>query len=159
MSEEKFQELFGVKRATFELLQEVLERRYAEELKNGGRKGKTSVLDRLVFMLEYYRGYMTMERLAFNYGVAKSTVCNAICWAEETLVRYGNLPLPKKRKLPPCNVEIAIDVTEVDIERPKKKTGQILLRKKGAAYAESPDCRGKIKQRCSLRGFCRGEQA
>ncbi|MGP1445794.1 hypothetical protein [Treponema sp.] len=46
-SEEKFQELFGVKKAAFYLMLEVLERRNKVEHQKGGRGGKLTVMDRL----------------------------------------------------------------------------------------------------------------
>ena len=123
LSDAQFQELFGVKKPAFYLLIEVLERKYSEEHKTGGRPGKLSVLDRLVIMLKYYRDYPTMGRLAYDYDVSKSTISEAIDWTEKTLIRHGNLPLPKKRKLEKSD-EISIDVTEVDIERSKNRQNE-----------------------------------
>ena len=129
LSDAQFQELFGVKKPAFYLFLEVLECKYSEEHKAGGRPGKLSVLDRLVIMLQYYRDYMTMGRLAYDYDVSKSTICEAIDWAEKTLIRHGNLPLPKKRKLEKSD-EISIDVTEVEIERPQNRQNEYYSGKK-----------------------------
>ena len=115
-----------MKRPAFYLLLEVLERKHSEEHKAGGRPGKLSVLDRLVIMLQYYKDYSTMGRIAYDYDVSKSTVCEAIDWAEKTLIKHGNLPLPKKRKLEKTD-EISIDVTEMEIERPKNKVQSRIL--------------------------------
>ena len=35
-------------------------------------------------MLGYYRDYRTMENIAFDYGVHKQRICEAIAWVEET---------------------------------------------------------------------------
>ena len=129
LNDRQFQELFGVKKPLFDLMLEVLEKKYDEEHKAGGSPGKLSVLDRLVIMLEYYRDYPTMNRLAYEYGVSKSTICEVIDWTEKTLVRHGNLPLPKKRKMLE-NREISIDVTEIEIERPKKDQNEYYSGKK-----------------------------
>ncbi|WP_369713750.1 hypothetical protein AB8B23_05245 [Leptotrichia sp. HSP-342] len=48
---------------------------YRIEHLRGGHPSKLSVLDRLVIMLSCYRDYRTMENIAFEYGVAKSTIC------------------------------------------------------------------------------------
>ena len=129
LSDAQFQELFGVKRPAFYLLLEVLERKHSEEHKAGGRPGKLSVLDRLVIMLQYYKDYATMGRIAYDYDVSKSTVCEAIDWAEKTLIKHGNLPLPKKRKLEKTD-EISIDVTEMEIEKPKNNQKEYYSGKK-----------------------------
>ncbi|WP_369682593.1 transposase family protein [Leptotrichia trevisanii] len=43
--------------------------------------------DRLVIMLSYYHDYRTMENIAFEYGVARSTICECIKWAENILTK------------------------------------------------------------------------
>ena len=35
-------------------------------------------IDKLVIMLSYYHDYRTMENIAFDYDVAKSTICENI---------------------------------------------------------------------------------
>jgi len=136
---EKYKGIFGVEKETFEKMLEALEEGYAEEhkenVRGSGRKGKLSLLDKLVIMLGYYREYRTMEHIAFDYGVAKSVICEAITWAESVLVKNKNFRLPPKRTLQEDESEILIalvDVTEQEIERPKKgaKNG-IRARKKG----------------------------
>ena len=129
LKEGQFQELFGVQKPLFDMMLEILENKYAEEHQAGGLPGKLTVLDRLVVMLQYYRDYPTMNRLAYEHEVSKSTICQAIDWVEKTLVRSGKLPLPKKRKLGKTD-EIAIDVTEVEIERPQKKQNEYYSGKK-----------------------------
>ena len=63
-----------------------------------------------------------MECVAFDYGVYKSTICDAIHWAEETLIADGRFHLPSKRELlNNQSLEVVImDVTECETERPKK---------------------------------------
>ena len=139
LKSEKYKAILGVEKETFEKMLEVLEEAYVEEhkgnVRKSGRKGKLSLLDKLVIMLGYYREYRTMENIAFDYGVAKSVICEAITWAESVLVKDENFHLPPKRTLQEndCEMLIAIvDVTEQEIERPKKgaKNG-IRARKKG----------------------------
>lgn len=122
LKEEKYQELFGVKKATFEKMLEILEETYKKEHERGGHPPKLSVLDKLIITLCYYREYRTMHHIAFDYNVAKSTICESIHWVENTLVKSKVFSLPsKKEMLDNTNIEIVlIDATEVEIERPKK---------------------------------------
>ena len=119
---EKYQELFGVNQTTFEVMLEVLETDYRKKHQRGGRPPKLSVPDKLIIMLQYYKEYRAMECVAFDYGVSKSTICDAIHWAEETLIADGRFHLPSKRELlNNQSIEVVImDVTECETERPKK---------------------------------------
>jgi len=128
LKDEEYQELFGVKKETFTKMLEILNNKYIELHKQGGKKPKLSVLDKLIITLGYYREYRSMKNIAFDYGVVKSTVCDSINWVEQTLIKDGTFSLPKKRKLLEDNIEveaILVDATECEIERPKKnkKTG------------------------------------
>ena len=122
LKSEKYQELFGVNKTTFEAMLEILETDYRRKHKQGGRPPKLSVPDKLIIMLQYYKEYRTMECVAFDYGVSKSTICDAIHWAEETLIADGRFRLPSKRALlEDDSIEVVIvDVTECETERPKK---------------------------------------
>ena len=123
LPEEKYQAVFGVRKPTFEAMLAILEGAYEEMRKRGGRRRKLSVLDMPVIMLGYCRDYRAMENIAFDYGVHKQRVCEAIAWAERVLVRDGAFSLPSKRELidAETDVEVVIvDVTEHETERPKK---------------------------------------
>ena len=135
MGEDEYQEIFGVKKATFDVMLEILEKDYIERHKQGGRPATLSVLDKLIIMLQYYREYRAMQHIAFDYGVRKSTICDSIAWVEQTLIKSGRFRLPSKRALvqPDCKLEVVIvDVTECEIERPEKNRKNITLgRRKG----------------------------
>ena len=91
--------------------------------KKGGLKPNLSVLDKLIIMLNYYRDYRTMNNIAFDYGVVKSTICDTVKWVENVLVKDGSFSLPKKRTLQQEDLDVEvvlIDATECEIERPKK---------------------------------------
>jgi len=123
LREEKYQVLFGVVKATFDGMLAILERAYEEMRKKGGRRRKLSVLDMLIIMLGYYHDYRTMENIAFDYGVHKQRVCEAIDWVEQTLIKDGTFSLPSKRELIKEDTDIVVaivDVTECETERPKK---------------------------------------
>ena len=102
----------------------LLNETYITEHLKGGHPPKLSVLDRLVIMLSYYREYRTMENIAFDYGVAKSTICESIKWSEGILIKSEAFSLPKKRELAnDVDIEaVLVDATECEIERPKKNS-------------------------------------
>ena len=129
IKENKYQELFGVKKETFDEMLKVLNAEYEKSHRKGGRPSVLSVLDKLIIMLEYYREYRTMEHIAFD----KSTVCDAIHWAESVLIKSEKFHLPsKKRLVEDTSVEIiVVDTTEIEIERPQKnRKNTIRVRKK-----------------------------
>ena len=127
LKETQYQELFGVTKETFELMLEILNEQYKKDHERGGKPPKLSVLDKLLIMLCYYHEYRTMQNIAFDYGVCKSTVCESVRWIEETLVKSGVFRLPSKRELHSNNsIEVLlVDATEVEIERPKKNKNSI----------------------------------
>ena len=123
MREKEYQEIFGVKKPTFEVMLEILEENNLERHKKGGRPPRLSVLDKLIIMLQYYREYRAMQHIAFDYGVSKSTICDFIAWVEQTLIKSGRFRLPSKRELTRSDrqlEEVIVDVTECEIERPEK---------------------------------------
>jgi hypothetical protein len=86
----------------------------------GNPKGLTPG-DKLLITLQYYREYRTMEYIAIDYGCSKSTVSRSIKWVEETLSADGRFQLPGKKALQDGEFkEVAIDVTEHPINRPKE---------------------------------------
>lgn len=139
--EKEYQELFGVKKTTFDKMLKILEEQYSKKHIRGGKPPKLSVLDKLMIMLSYYREYRTMQHIAFDYDVTKSTVCASIHWVENILVKSGVFRLPSKRKLSSdTSIEvILIDATEVDIEC-QKKTKRILLEQKEKTHIKGSDC-------------------
>jgi len=84
-------------------------------------------------MLQYYREYRTMDNIAFDYETNKSTIYYAITWTEKTLIKEKMFHLPSRKKLfEDKSIEtVAVDVTEIEIERPQKnKKNTIQARKK-----------------------------
>ena len=129
LEEGKYQEMFGIKQETFDKMLSVLEeahnkhQAYKEAHRVGGRPARLSVLDKLIIMLGYYHDYRTMTNIAFDYGVSKSRISDAVKWAEQTLIKDGTFSLPSKRRLLKADGTIAValvDVTECETERPKK---------------------------------------
>jgi len=123
LRESEYQELFGVKKPTFDKMLEILEAAYKELHSQGGRPPRLRVLDKLVVMLAYYHDYRTMGNIAFDYDVSKSRISDAVKWVENTLLSDGTFSLPSKRELKKSETEILIaivDVKEQETERPKK---------------------------------------
>ena len=126
LKESQYLELFGVRKPTFEKMLGILGKAFTQEHSLGGRPPRLSVLDKLVVMLGYYHDYRTMQNIAFDYGVSKSRVCDAVKWVERTLVKDGGFALPSKRALVKSGRGIAVaivDATECRTERPKKNSG------------------------------------
>ena len=141
LAEEKYQVLLGVHKATFDAMLAILEGAYEEMRKKGGRRRKLSVLDMLIIMLGYYHDYRTMENIAFDYGVHKQRICDAVTWVEQTLIKDGTFSLPSKRELTKADSEIVVaivDVTECETERPKK-TERIVFGEEKAPHRERSD--------------------
>ena len=122
LKEKEYQRIFGVTKPIFEQMLAILEETFGKEHSKGGRPLKLSVLDKLVIMLCYYREYRTMESIAFDYQVSKSTVYESIRWAEESLMKSNKFSLPSKKALiEDLNIEVVlVDATECEIERPQK---------------------------------------
>ena len=122
LSKFHYKPIFGVSHGTFLKMYKELRRAYRELHKNGGKPPTLSVLDKLVIALQYWREYRTYRHIAFDYGVSKSAIGNAVIWVEDTLIKSGLFALPSQRPLlKDGGIELVlIDVTEQPIERPKK---------------------------------------
>ena len=136
-NDKEFKELFGVKKEIFLQMHKILTvAREKRRRKGGPLRTKLSVGDQLFLTLQYLREYRTMKHLAFDFGMAKSRVCEIITQVENDLISDGTFSLPGKKAL--LSKENAgrifvVDVTESEIERPtKKKTAKsiTLVRKR-----------------------------
>jgi hypothetical protein len=108
--------------------------------KKGGKPPKLNPEDKLYITLKYLREYRTMDSIAAEYGVCKGTVCLAIQWVEDTLVKDGTFALPGKKALKRKSNSIryvVVDVTESPINRPKEGQKAYYSGKK-APHAEDP---------------------
>ncbi len=70
-----------------------------------------------------------MENIAFDYGVAKSIICEYIKWIEGIIDKGQDFSLSKKRKLV-NDADIEVDATECKIEHPKKNSGNTIQKKR-----------------------------
>jgi hypothetical protein len=63
-----------------------------------------------------------MDSITAEYGVCKGTICLAIQWVENTLVKDGTVALPGKKVLRRKSASIqfvVVDITESQKNRPK----------------------------------------
>ena len=124
MAVSKYKEIFGVEKYVFDRLLRLLEAADTFQRKSkAGRKPGLSVLDKLVITLMYWREYRTYRHIAFDYGVGKSAIGEAVIWVENTIIASGLCNLKSARELRENTSEIKIaivDVTEQEIERPKR---------------------------------------
>jgi predicted DNA-binding protein YlxM (UPF0122 family) len=122
-SDAQFKELFGItKKVCYEMLS-VLKVAQAKRHKKDGRRPKLSVGEQLFLTLQYWLEYRTMAHIAYDFGVAKSTVSDTIMQVENTLIQTGPFHLSGKKSLLSNNNAgrtLVVDVTKSPIERPKK---------------------------------------
>jgi hypothetical protein len=138
----KYKEIFGIEKHIFDRLLRLLEVADTYQRKSkAGRKGRLSVLDKLVITLMYWREYRTYRHMAFDYCVGKTQIGDAVMWVENTVIESGLCSLKSARELRdnPNKIKIAIvDVTEQEIERPKRG-------KKIGIQARKSDTQSKLK--------------
>jgi hypothetical protein len=130
-----FKRLYGIKPDTFHNMLSILQKEFDALHKNGGKPPKLKPEDKLYITLKYLRQYHTMDSIAAEYGVCKGTVCLAIQWVEDTLVKDGRFALPGKKVLKrksPSIQYIVVDVTESPINRTKEGQKAYYSGKKGA---------------------------
>ena len=157
LQERQYQELFGVRKPTFDKMRAILEKASAREHIQGGRPPRLNVLDRLVVTLGYYHDCRTMQNIAFDYDVSKSRISDAVKWVEQTLVRDGTFALPSKRALVNAGSDIAVvivDATERPTERPKKNQKKIVFRQAKTPHHQgsNPDQRAERRNTVRPRG-------
>lgn len=140
MPTSKYKEIFGVEKFVFDRLLRLLEAADVFQRKNNaGRKSGLSVLDKLVITLMYWREYRTYRHIAFDYDVGKSTIGEVIIWVENTLIKSDCCNLKSARELRDnlSKIKIAIiDVTEQEIERPKKDKPTAIPARKNATQSK-----------------------
>ncbi len=125
LKENEYQVLLGVNKRTFDKMYEILLNEYNKLHERGGKPPILTVLDKLVITLGYWKEYRAYRNIAFDYGVGKSAIGNAIIWVENTLIKNKTFSLPSKRAMQHKENIICVavvDVTEQEIERPKKNS-------------------------------------
>jgi hypothetical protein len=105
---DKFRRLTGVKKSTFVVMVEILQRAEIEQRKRGGAKPKLSIEDRLLLSLEYLREYRTYFHVGTNYGVSESWAQRTHQWVESELLKDKRFHLPGRKKLLESDCEIEV---------------------------------------------------
>ena len=120
---EQYQALLGVDKSTFDKMYRILLDANAKLHEKGGKPPILTVLDKLVITLGYWREYRTYRNIAFDNGVGKTAIGDSVIWVEDTLIKDGTFSLPSKREMQRKDNVVCVaivDVTEQEIERPKK---------------------------------------
>lgn len=120
LSYTKFMRLLGVGRVIFASITWALKDDYKKKHDKGGRPSKLTIHEMTVLFLLYLKDYKAMEDLAFEFDLAKSTVCDIIHWILNVLLKNKNFTLFGSKCTKNDNSENRLlDVTEIRIERPK----------------------------------------
>jgi hypothetical protein len=130
LKDKDFKRFFGIKQETFLLMCEVVKTVLSQETR--GRDSALSVEDQVSLTLSYWREYRTMFHLGQDFGIHESNVSGTIQKIEDILIKCRKFSLPSKRRLleeNDLNYTI-VDVTEMQIERPKKNKEDIIREKR-----------------------------
>jgi hypothetical protein len=98
--------------------------------KKTGRKDKLEIEDQVLMTLGYWREYRTYFHIGSYWQLNESTVYRIIRRIEDILISCGLFALPGKKVLTSGDSEIetiVIDVTEQEVERPKKNRKNITV--------------------------------
>ena len=79
-----------------------------------------------------------MDYLTTQYDYSGSSICRIISTIEQILINCKKLTVKGKNKLNNLrNTRLVVDVTESEIERPKKKSKRLLLWQKEKTYIQN----------------------
>ena len=129
---EEFKRLCGVRPETFQEMVEVV-RQHSYQKKKPGRPSKLGWEDQVLLTLEYWREYRTYFHIGKSWGIEESTAFRIIRKIENVLIKSGKFSLPGKKKLPQSDYGlqvVVVDVTESQIERPKKNKNTTIVEKR-----------------------------
>jgi len=101
--------------------------------KKRGPKFKLSWYDKVLMMLMYYREYRTFAHVATSYNISEAQCWRIITGLEQALIKSELFHLPGKKRLTEKNLEweaVVVDVSEHNIERPKKNSDSIIQERK-----------------------------
>ncbi|MDR2344809.1 MAG: hypothetical protein LBE18_01965 [Planctomycetaceae bacterium] len=91
--------------------------------KFGGRPSRIPLENKLLWTLQYWCEYHTIEHLAYEYNTVVSHIYNEIIWIEKTLIQDDTFCLQGKQILQKNKSPYQIvdeNVTELSAEHPKK---------------------------------------
>jgi hypothetical protein len=130
----EFKRLCGVTPETFEQMVKVVA---AEKVlaKKSGRPSKLSIEDQVLMTLEYWREYRTQFHIGVSWGLDETNVLRNVRKVENILIKSGLFNVEGKKKVKELDSEIevvVVDVTEHEVERPKKNRKDIIAGSKSA---------------------------
>ncbi|MEG4508542.1 IS5 family transposase [Microcoleus sp. F6_B4] len=120
----EFKRYCGVHQETFKEMVKIVE---AEKIfqRKSGRPSKLCPEDQILMTLSYLREYPTFFHLGIKWGINESNAYRIVIRTEKALIKSGLFNLPGKnffcRGDIPEMETVAVDVSEHEIERPKKK--------------------------------------
>lgn len=119
----EFKRYCGVQIETFNDMVKVVK---AEKMlqKKPGRPSKLSIEDQILITLAYLREYRTFFHLSIDWGIDESNIYRTVIKIEKILITSGLFNLLGKKELNQSKNEIekiTVDVSEHEVERPKKK--------------------------------------
>jgi hypothetical protein len=127
-----FKRMCGVTKETFAAMCEVVVE--TKQLNRRGRKSNLSIENQVLLTVSFWREYRTLFHLGRDWDLHESNVSRTVRRIEDILVKSGKFALPGKKRLLEGNAikYTIVDVTEREIERPKKnKSGFTVARKSG----------------------------
>jgi predicted DNA-binding protein YlxM (UPF0122 family) len=120
---EEFRPICGVLPHTFQAMVSCVSSHKQRGCKTG-RLGRLCFEDQVFVLLEYYRDYPSMAKLAMEYEVDPTTIGRVIRRVEKILVASPEFRLPSKRELQNTNLSIEaviVDATEMAVQKPKRR--------------------------------------
>ena len=131
LNDDQFRRKTGIKRKTFNKIYDILLEKELEKNSLGARPSSLDLKTRIIMWLEYLREYRTYFHIGATYGVSESTCYRNCVWIENILIKSKVFNLKSKHFLLDTSIEaVTIDVTESQIERPKKSRRSITLERK-----------------------------
>ena len=115
-----FKRLCGVSLETFWKMVEIV-----KTAKQGSRgvPSKLSIPEQILLTLQYLREYRTFFHIAQDWGIHESTAYRIVKRIEDVLIQAEEFHVPGRKQVQESETKIevmVVDVTEVEIERPKK---------------------------------------
>ena len=126
--EEDFKRLLGVRKETYKSMVEIHRQALQDDKKhkNLGRPRALNPENEILLTLTYYREYRTYLSIAQSFNVDESTAFRTIHSVEKHLIEHPDFQLPGKKVLQEVRESaLIIDVTESQIERPKKTKKEV----------------------------------
>jgi hypothetical protein len=124
----KFLRLTGLTKTKFAELIPLFTEYVTKKWNPRGRRGKFSLVDKLLLTFRYLRDYPTFIVLGLEFGISESYSQKIFTKVSQSLVQI--LKLPNLRDMDSTKLErIIIDVSEQRTERPKKNKKSNTLEK------------------------------